>query len=103
NYQFRLDLDENLPQVSINEFVVWEVLEPLIQNCVEHCCDDDIIVFIQTQYVEEKKISRIIIGDNGVGFKPSLLEKNTQGIKKLFMENISTKERNKNSGYGCYI
>jgi hypothetical protein len=102
-YQFKLELDANLPPVSINEFVVWEVLEPLMQNCVEHSGDDEITISIKTEYSSEQKISRITIGDNGKGFKPELLEENEQGVKKLFLENISTKESSQNSGYGSYI
>ena len=30
--EFKFNLDEDLPKVSVNEFVVWEILEPLIQN-----------------------------------------------------------------------
>jgi signal transduction histidine kinase len=102
-YQFKLDLDENLPPVSINEFVAWEVLEPLMQNCVEHSGDEGILISIKSEYLAEQKTSRISIGDNGSGFRPELLEKNEQGVKKLFLENISTKESSQNSGYGCYI
>jgi signal transduction histidine kinase len=103
SHRFKLELDENLPPVSINEFVVWEIIEPLIQNCVEHSGDNDIIVFIKTGYLAEQKTSKIMIGDNGAGFEPSLLEADGQGIKRLFLENISTKKDRNNSGYGCYI
>ncbi|RMI13369.1 MAG: histidine kinase [Calditrichaeota bacterium] len=102
-YQFELQLDENLPPVSINEFVVWEVLEPLIQNCVEHSGNEKITITITSRYCPEEGLSRIIIADNGKGFDPALLETNEQGIKRLFLENISTKESRQNSGYGCYL
>lgn len=102
-YQFKLELDEKLPPVSINEFVVWEVLEPLMQNCVEHSGDGEVVITIRTGYSAEQNTSRITIGDNGRGFKPELLEENEQGVKKLFLENISTKASSRNAGYGCYI
>lgn len=102
-YQFKLELDENLPPVSINEFVAWEVLEPLLQNCVEHSGDEEVVISVKTGYSAEQKTSRITIGDNGRGFKPELLQENEQGIKKLFLENTSTKESSQNAGYGCYI
>jgi sensor histidine kinase regulating citrate/malate metabolism len=44
-----------------------------------------------------------MIEDNGKGIPTELLEKNELGIKRIFLENISTKEEEKNSGYGCYI
>lgn len=102
-HQFKMDLDEKLPQIPINEFVVWEVFEPLIQNCVEHAGHKDIIVNIDTNYDEDKNQLRVIIGDNGKGFDPQLMEENSECIKKLFLENISSKKSAENSGYGCYI
>jgi len=45
----------------------------------------------------------VIIADNGRGVQPALLETNTDGVKRLFLENISTKENGQNSGYGCYL
>lgn len=102
-HQFRMNLDEKLPPVSINEFVVWEIFEPLIQNCVEHAGTTDIIVNIETAYDQNQRQSLVIIGDNGKGFDPQLMEENGKGIKKLFLENISLKKSTQNSGYGCYI
>ena len=102
-YQFKLDLDEELPVVSINEFVVWEILEPLIQNCVEHSFSEGLIVNITTKYFSEGKESVITITDNGKGVAPELLEKDDAGVRKIFLENVSTKEGSENSGYGCYI
>lgn len=102
NYDFRLNLDENMPRVSINEFVVWEILEPLLQNCVEHSRDEGLIVTISTSFDPEKQQSIVKIEDNGRGFSDDLLIESEAGIKKLFLENISTKT-GENSGYGCYI
>jgi len=63
-----------------------------------------LLITITTRYNPETKISNIIIEDNGQGIKPELLEKNEKGIKKIFLENVSTKNSShSNSGYGCYI
>jgi signal transduction histidine kinase len=96
-------LDENLPQVQVNEFVVWEIIEPLIQNSIEHAGDGNITIRIDTKYVPESSRSEIIISDNGVGIQPGLLERDERGVKRIFLENISTKIENQRSGYGCYI
>lgn len=103
HYNFQLDLDENLPPVSVNEFVVWEIIEPLIQNCVEHSGSENITITIKSVYDPEDKVTQIIIQDNGKGFSAELMETNDEGIKKLFLEHITTKKDIQNSGYGCYI
>ncbi|MCF8266176.1 MAG: histidine kinase, partial [Melioribacteraceae bacterium] len=41
-FNFETDFDENLPNVPIDEFVVWEILEPLIQNSIDHSNVDKI-------------------------------------------------------------
>jgi hypothetical protein len=103
-FDFKLDLDECLPFVKVNEFVVWEILEPLIQNSIDHGDRKLINVKIETNYDKAKNISYIIISDNGVGIKEDLLQKGENGIKKLFRENESTKRIDgANSGYGCFI
>ena len=103
-YQFEFDLGKNLPLIHVNEFVIWEIFEPLIQNSIEHGGDEKITIQIKTQYFSEENKSVVTVSDNGVGIKPELLEKNEQGIKKIFLENVSTKEENqKSAGYGCYI
>ncbi len=102
-YQFILELDKNLPIIGVNEFVIWEIIEPLIQNSIEHAGDGYIIIQIQTKYITESSRLDIIIADNGRGILPDLLEKDERGIKKIFLENVSTKVENQRSGYGCYI
>lgn len=103
-FDFKLDLDENLPHVPVNEFVVWEILEPLIQNSIDHGRRKSILITITTKYDEINNKSYIIISDNGVGVQEELLEDGEKGIKKIFMENQSTKKNEgANSGYGCYI
>lgn len=103
SYQFTMELDENLPSISINEFVVWEILEPLIQNCVEHSKDENIVIVIKTHFNSDLNLSKIIIEDNGKGFESWLLELNENRIMNIFDENVSTKITGENSGYGCYI
>lgn len=102
-FYFALDLDENLPIVNVNEFVAWEIIEPLIQNSIEHAGDGNINIQIKTKYFPESSQSEIIISDNGVGIQPDLLQPDERGIKWIFLENISTKIENQRSGYGCYI
>lgn len=103
-FEFKLDLDENLPIMHINEFVIWEMLEPLIQNSIDHSGVDKVLVEIKTKYNLDKKQSTIIISDNGNGISEELLEYTDDGVKLLFSENVTTKKDEKqNSGYGCYI
>ncbi len=101
--EFRLELDESLPQVSINEYVIWEILEPLIQNSIDHNPDRQVIVCIRTQYFADSGESRITIGDNGDGIPNELLEWDERGIRRIFLEHTSTKSNPENSGYGCYL
>lgn len=101
--KFNFNLDENLPCISVNEFVAWEILEPIIQNAIDHSDKDQIIVTISTSWNPEKKVSNVIIEDNGKGIRQDLLEKDEYGIRRIFLENISTKEEGNNCGYGCYL
>jgi anti-sigma regulatory factor (Ser/Thr protein kinase) len=103
SFYFKLELDEDLPGVNISEFVVWEIIEPLLQNCIDHAGKSRILITIKTIYAPESGVSEIIISDNGEGIEAELLEPNENGIKKIFLENITTKEDGKNSGYGCYL
>ncbi|MHB8854668.1 MAG: ATP-binding protein [Ignavibacteriaceae bacterium] len=103
-YKFNLSLDKNIPSVDINEFVAWEIIEPLIQNSIEHSNVENLIINIQTLYNPLINQSKIIISDNGIGIRKDLLEINSSGIKRIFQENISTKAfEESNHGYGCYL
>jgi anti-sigma regulatory factor (Ser/Thr protein kinase) len=103
-FDFELNLDESLPSVNVNEFVVWEILEPLIQNSIDHGNKKSIKIIISTIYERADNVSYIIISDNGVGIKEELLERVGKGIRKIFLENESTKKIDgSNSGYGCFI
>jgi len=97
------DFDEKLPIVPINEFVVWEILEPIIQNSIDHSLEKAILIKISSHYEEKQKMSQVLIEDNGEGIPEHLLQKSTEGVKKIFLENISTKTDSISSGYGCYL
>jgi len=103
-FEFELDLDESLPFVNVNEFVVWEILEPLIQNSIDHGNKRSIKIKIATKYNKVNNVSSITVSDNGVGIQKELLGRGEKGIKKIFLENESTKKIDgANSGYGCFI
>ena len=103
NYSFELDLDENFPPVSVNEFVAWEIIEPLIQNSIDHAGGGEITIHIRSRFEPERNRGMIFIGDNGKGIAPELLQEDEHGVKKIFRENVSTKNMGEQSGYGCYI
>jgi signal transduction histidine kinase len=104
NYQFQLELDPQLPVIPINEFVVWEIIEPLIQNSIDHSNKEKgIVINITTIYDMTMNRSLIKIRDNGMGIPEDLLQKDENGIKKIFLEHSTTKTSMNNSGYGCYI
>lgn len=103
NHSLELNLDKHLPVVNINEFVVWEIIEPIIQNSFEHAGSNDAVTTISTVYYPDSKKGLISVSDNGVGIKEDLLKPSENGIKRIFMENISTKTSHPNSGYGCYL
>ncbi|MEO8232379.1 MAG: ATP-binding protein [Ignavibacteriota bacterium] len=103
-YEITLETDPKLPVVPINEFVVWEIIEPLIQNSIDHGGEKNIIILCKTKYDEANNKSYLIIEDNGVGIKEELLLQNIKGIKNIFLENVTSKAKGlQNSGYGCYI
>ncbi len=103
-FSFQLKLDENVPNVHINEYVVWEIIEPLIQNSIDHSTKEKVLIKIETVFDWELKKSFINISDNGQGIDEDLLERNEKGLQRIFIESVSTKIQDKgNSGYGCYI
>lgn len=103
-YEIKLETDPNLPVVPVNEFVVWEIIEPLIQNSIDHGGEGNLIISCKTIFDESKRKSYVIIEDNGKGIASELLKINSNGIKNVFIENTTTKNTGlQNSGYGCYI
>ncbi|RKY47086.1 MAG: histidine kinase [Candidatus Neomarinimicrobiota bacterium] len=101
-YKFELCLDNNFPVLDVNEYVLWEILEPLIQNKIDHNTGSGIIVRISTK-VEKNGSGKIIIEDNGAKFPESLLDFNDDGVQKIFEDEVTTKKSRGHSGYGCYI
>ncbi len=102
-HKFEFELDERLPVVHVNEFVVWEIIEPLFQNSLDHNVAGEVTITVKTHYCPQSNESHIIIADNGSGIEPELLQEDEAGIKRIFLENISTKLGEHNSGYGCYL
>lgn len=104
SFSFHLELAENLPFVHINEFVVWEILEPLMQNSINHSNVYPVEITVSTSYDHSKNESVIVIKDNGQGLRPDLLEANSDGVKNIFLENIPSKQKpGQQYGYGCFI
>jgi hypothetical protein len=103
-FEFKLDLDAALPPTHVNEFTVWEILEPLIQNSIDHCGINFVTIRIETSFDRKEHVSRISIANNGKGIVKELLEEGPKGVKRIFMEDETTKKHiESHSGYGCYI
>ncbi|NUQ80408.1 MAG: histidine kinase [Bacteroidetes bacterium] len=103
-FSFETDLDPAVPKIPVNEFVVWEILEPIIQNSIDHGKKSQIHILIRTRYQRDQNQTIITIQDNGVGIKPWLLDPGENGVPRLFQENESTKVVTASgAGYGCYI
>lgn len=103
-FSFELSLDDSLPPVHVNEFVAWEIFEPIIQNSIDHGQKKSVSIKISTSYDGQNNHSTINFEDNGVGIKEDLLRKGEDGVKRIFLENESTKKtEGASSGYGCYI
>lgn len=101
--KFNFNLDESLPKIRVNEFVMWEIIEPIIQNSIDHSEQDPVSIDIKTEYREESQSTILTIEDNGSGIPEELMEIGDDGVKKIFLENLSTKSQGTNHGYGCYI
>ncbi len=98
-----LSLEDNIPNLHVNEYVIWEIIEPLIQNSIDHNSDKVLSLHISTKMNQKRDELFIKIFDDGSGFPAELLEADQDGIKALFKESVSTKESGHNSGYGCYL
>ncbi len=103
-FEFRMVLDPLLPPVHVNEFIVWEILEPLIQNSIDHGGRNSVMVTVETHHAKDEGMSYIRISDNGEGIKEELLQPGAKGIKKLFLGQETAKGRSgSHMGYGCTI
>ena len=106
--EVRIDLvlEEGLPRVQANEYVIWEVLEPLIQNALDHTTGSDIIITVRTSYDAAAGRGSIFIEDTGAGIERQLLERDASGIRRIFLEDVTHDKGGQgkgHSGYGCYI
>jgi signal transduction histidine kinase len=103
-FSFNQSYDPSLPIINVNEFIIWEVVEPILQNSIVHNSDRKIIISVTTKYEADNKKIFILISDDGVGILPELLEKDESGIQKLFLEYYSSKNFDgRQYGFGCYI
>jgi anti-sigma regulatory factor (Ser/Thr protein kinase) len=103
-FAFKFDLDPHLPLVPVNEFIIWEILEPLIQNSIDHGDRTPLTITLSTHHDAERNISTVRISDDGEGIPQKLLETDGRGIKRIFAEKEATEAMaGSHSGYGCYI
>lgn len=90
-----LNLDKNLPEVSIDPYRFDRLLSNLIQNSIDAVKEGKGIIKIETKYIEEKKQFLLQIEDNGCGIS----EKNINRIFDIF---YSTKG-SRGTGFGLAI
>ncbi len=103
-FEIKVETDPDIPMVTVNEFVVWEIIEPLIQNSIDHGRENNLIIHCRTRYDAAAGKTFLTIEDNGKGISPELLKTDSRGIKNIFIENTTTKSVGmQNTGYGCYI
>ncbi len=94
-------LDPGFPIVHVNENVVWTILEPLIQNAIDHNQERDIRIDVITRHLDNDWV--ITIQDDGSGIPAELLERSEAGITRIFLEGESTKADETSAGFGCFI
>jgi signal transduction histidine kinase len=103
-FSFSFDLDPAVPTVPVNEFIIWEILEPLIQNSIDHGRKVPLVICLSTHYDQSAKVTTVRVVDNGIGIDERLLQVNGKGIKNVFAEKDESDETiSAHSGYGCYI
>ncbi|HAL57582.1 MAG TPA: histidine kinase [Bacteroidetes bacterium] len=103
-FSFKFDLDPRMPAVPVNEFIIWEILEPLIQNSIDHGDRNALTISISTRYDQAANVSAVRISDNGVGIPEELLKLDPKGVKRIFGEKETTGSNiGAHLGYGCYI
>jgi signal transduction histidine kinase len=103
-FTFKLDLDPDIPKVHVNEFILWEIFEPLIQNAIDHGGKEALTITLRTTFDRAIRTTYVCIQDDGQGIRPELLEPGYKGIKKIFLEkDVMPQYVGSHSGYGCYI
>ncbi|HLP15734.1 MAG TPA: ATP-binding protein [Bacteroidota bacterium] len=103
-FKFTMELDPAIPTVHVNEFIIWEIIEPLIQNSIDHGGKETLTITVRTLYDRVRQTTYVHLQDNGQGIKAGLLEPGYRGIKKIFLEkDLTQQQRGSHSGYGCYI
>jgi len=103
-FAFDLDLDPAVPTVHVNEFIIWEILEPLIQNSIDHGRKSFLRIGISTRYDPEGGKVTLRIWDDGEGIPRELLQTDSRGLKHIFgEEKAGSQKAGVHSGYGCYI
>lgn len=101
--RFKTRLTPDLPCVPVNEFVIWEILEPLLQNSVDHGGEELLTITVSTEWLAGLHRIRVSIADDGQGIPANLLSNDAEGVQFIFQESTSTKNETQNAGYGCYI
>lgn len=102
--RFELQLDPRVPRIRISEYVLWEVFEPILQNCLDHGGGDRLLVTIRSVHEPSNGTTTISVSDNGRGLPPELLEIDERGRKQIFLEHVTrAPSGTHHSGYGCHI
>ncbi len=104
-FSFTFDLDRAMPPVPVNEFIIWEILEPLIQNSIDHGKKVPLAICLSTHFDSAAHVSTVRIANNGVPVEERLLQVNSKGVKNIFAEKDERMDgmMAMHSGYGCYI
>ena len=103
-FAFHRDLDPRMPAVPVNEFIIWEILEPLIQNSIDHGAQNSVMITLATRFDPEANVSTVRIQDTGVGIPAVLLERDARGVRRIFEEKkLAGTTSGLHSGYGCQI
>ncbi|MDC9714443.1 MAG: ATP-binding protein [Gammaproteobacteria bacterium] len=95
NISIEFNLSGDVPKLLLDANSISRVLINLVKNAAESIKQkDDLVINITTQYLEDERIVRLSIKDNGNGFDKSVLE-------HVFEPYVTTKE--KGSGLGLAI
>ena len=91
---FKIKVDENLPKIFTNNFMIKQVFQNLIQNAIKY--NDKENGYLEINYIEEHENHLFSIKDNGIGVKKEHQEKIFQSFTKLH-------ENSQSSGLGLSI